>query len=83
MIESAHKDKKCIKFDKNFQIKVHLSDIQDYEMLERNLPKMPRKVKKSKSKKGRGTSATSAKSSKSNNKSVDSAHTDETINEDN
>ena len=78
MIESAHKDKKCNKFDKNFQIKVQLSDIQDYEMIERSLSKMPRKVKNSKSKKGRGNSEASGRRSVTRkNKSVDSNNTDD------
>ena len=49
MTENAHKDKKCLKYDRNFQIKVQLSKFNCYEMIEKYLPKMPRKVKKSKS----------------------------------
>lgn len=52
MTENAHKDKKCLKYDKNFQVKVQLSKIDpgNYKMVEKLLPKMPRKVKKSKEK---------------------------------
>lgn len=48
MTENAHKDKKCQRYDRNFQIKVQLSTIDKYTMRERLLPKMPRKIKKTK-----------------------------------
>ena len=66
MTEDAHKDKKCKKYDRNFQIKVQLSKITNYQMVDKLLPKMPRKVKKSKSRK---QSLDKKKKSKSKSKS--------------
>ena len=50
MTESAFKDKQCLRFDRNFQVKVQFTKIDNYEMKTLELPKMPRKVKKSKNK---------------------------------
>lgn len=35
-IEKASSDKKCKKFDRNFRIEIHVSEIKNYEMVDTN-----------------------------------------------
>ena len=64
MTENAHKDKKCQRYDRNFQIKVQLSTIDNFVMREKLLPKMPRKIKKTKSDREKDKAAQASKSKK-------------------
>ena len=69
MIENAHKDKHCKKYDRNFQIRVQLSKIDKYLMEEQELPRMPRKIKKSKAQKESEKNSKKPSKSKSKSKS--------------
>lgn len=44
MTEQVIKDKKYKIYDRNFQVKVQMSKIGNYKMVDKQLPKMPRKI---------------------------------------
>ena len=39
MIDKAHKDKKCYKFDRSFRIEVYMSETRNYKMEKKNFEK--------------------------------------------
>ena len=57
MIDQADKDKKCVKFDKNFSIKVFMNKIDEYEFKAKALKADKHKPKKMKKNDGSDESA--------------------------